>query len=122
MLTDSQTVEFLKMIKSGNNTYGKLQERFPLDHRDWSLYIDNDFDVNPVNNKYKIGIIEFVAAPRPYFREYQFKNDDAFKLTVAGQNILDRDKKECRNLYLSVIAAVGGLIALIEFLAKLIRL
>ncbi len=121
MLTDKQTVEFLKMIKCGSNTYGELQERFPIDRRDWVLYIDNDFNINPVSDKYKIGIIEFVTVPRPYFREYQFKNGDAFKLTVAGQNILDRDKKECRNLYLSVIAAVGGLIAVIEFLAKLIR-
>ena len=63
MLTNKQTVKFLKMIKCGNNTYGELQNRFHMDRRDWILYIDNDFKINSISDKYKIGIIEFVTAP-----------------------------------------------------------
>lgn len=83
MLTDKQTVDFLKMIKRGDNTYGKLQKRFSLDRRDWVLYIDNDFKINPLAEKFKIGIIEFVAAPVRYNQDYQFKDGDAFTCIIT---------------------------------------
>lgn len=113
MLTDSQTVEFLKMIKSGNNTYGKLQERFSLDRHDWFLYIDNDFRINALAKKYKIGIIEFVAAPKQYNRDYQFNDNDVFKLTVAGQNILDKNSLDAKMRVVAIMAAIGSVIAAI---------
>jgi len=118
MLTDKQTVDFLKIIKSGRNTYGELKKIFPLERRDWFLYIDDGFNFNPVPDRYKIGIIEFVDVPHPFFHDYEFKDTDTFKLTVAGQNILDRDKKERTEHWLTAIAAAGGAIAIIEFILK----
>lgn len=121
MFTNKQTVKFLKMIKCGNNTYGELQNRFHMDRRDWILYIDNDFKINSISDKYKIGIIEFVTAPDRYNREYQFKDSDAFKLTVAGQNILDRDDSESWQRIFVIVAAIASVVSAAIAVIQILR-
>lgn len=114
MLTDKQTVEFLRMIKSGKNTYSELQKRFPMDHRDWMLYIDNTIRINPPAESLKIGIIEFVDPPKLFTWRYDFKDTDSFKVTVAGQNLLDRDNQEsCQRVFVIIAGIASALSAII---------
>ena len=113
MLTDKQTVEFLRMIKSGKNTYGELQKRFPMEFRDWVLFIDDTIRINPPAEALKIGIIEFVDPPKLFTWHYDFKDTDTFKLTVAGQNLLDRADKEFWLHIFAGAAAVAAVLTLV---------
>lgn len=119
MLSDKEIVQFLQMIKRGHNTYGELQKRFHIDDHTWVLFIEKDVIINPPQESRKRNIIDFVSVPKRYSWEYDFKDTDSFRVTIAGQNILDRAAFERRNFYLAAIAALGGVVAIIDTVLKL---
>lgn len=104
-LTDEQIEKIVLSIASGRNTFKDiceavpginsatvqeyLQNTPPQDNK--SLLVSSDF---LISKPYKKTIIEFVEIPDGYETAYEFKETDTFKLTVDGENISYRLKKE----------------------------
>lgn len=124
MLTNQKTEKLLRLIASGKNTYADTKHVFPSDWPDRYIYIADEFKRGcffvglPPK---KIGLIEFENVPDDYSRNYQFKDTDTFRLTVVGQNIHDRNEKEKLMLYLTGIAAAGGVVVILDTILKIYK-
>lgn len=121
LLTDREIVKFLQMIKQGHNTYGELQKRFHIDDHTWVLFIENDVFLNPPPENRKHNIIAFVSAPESYSWDYDFKDTDSFRVTVAGQNILDRESRDFWLRFFTAVAAFGSIAAVIIGVMQILR-
>ena len=110
------------MIAGGKNTYGDIKHIATLDWPDRFIYIDDYLKkgtviVGPLPEK--IGLIEFETVPEDYSKDYQFKDEDKFRLTIKGQNLFDKHIRERRMFFLTAVAAIGGAIAVIDFILRM---
>ena len=104
-LTEKQKEKLALLIDSGRNTYADLHEAFPFfENDDWYDIIGDSFQER---NPYGIGdtrwlrenraskiFIYFERCPESYTRTYQFQPSDKFELSINGENLLYRLKKE----------------------------
>jgi len=104
-LTDEQIEKIVLSIASGRNTFKDICEAVPgINSATVQDYLRN---TPPPDSRtlvacsnylfekpYKKAIIEFTAIPKDYAIAYEFKETDTFKLTVDGENIRYRLRKE----------------------------
>lgn len=104
-LTDEQIGRIVIAIASGRNSYKDICEAVPgINSATVQDYLRNtpppDSRTLVACSNYllekpgKKAIIEFTAIPKDYAIAYEFKETDTFKLTVDGENIRYRLKKE----------------------------
>ena len=122
MLSNKQAEKIVCMIAGGKNTYGDIKHIATLDWPDRFIYIDDYLKkgtviVGPLPEK--IGLIEFETVPEDYSKDYQFKDEDKFRLTIKGQNLFDKHIQEHRMFFLTAVAAIGGAIAVIDFILRM---
>ncbi len=114
MLTDQESEKLVQLIASGKNTYADIKHDFPLDWPDRYLYIDDYFKDGVVfvgHPLEKIGLIEFEIVPEEYSKEYRFKDEDKFRLTIKGRNLYNKCIREERLYLYTKIAAFASVVA-----------
>lgn len=98
MLTDYELEKLVLLIDSGRNTFADLRHAFPdMDHCSWCIYISDAFKILPGLSGFDPDtpkVLRFLHVPEDYSPDYHFKTADGFTLTIVGENILRRVKKE----------------------------
>ena len=117
MLTDKEINNLVCMIASGNNTYRNIRKLVSLDFPNNYMYIADYFKKGCVfigHAPERIGLVEFETVPEDYAKDYQFKDEDKFRLTIKGQNLYDKCTREERLYLYTKIAAIASVIAAVS--------
>lgn len=137
MLSDKDKESFILLVASGKNTYSYLHQKFPaLTDEDWYSIISDHFQIDVPDDfpgippwarttipqfRATTSFIRFIDCPKNYSERYQFQPSDSFTLTVAGENIFYRMRKEKTQFYLTMTAAVTGFISAVVALIEITK-
>ncbi len=106
--------------KDGRITYAQIHKEFP-DFSSQSIYDwigdsfkqESGFDIDSRSlneSRWQTVMLFWDECPDDYKEGYEFKPTDVFQLSVKGDNLLYRLKKERHQNILNWIAAIGGAI------------